>query len=188
MLSKLLTTEPIIRLYRRRAASPSCATGASRSPSAETSFVDDPKCCPVSFLWYLFTIFNRAVRSMLIVVEDDDGVRVLVEELLLDRGYDVISAQTGDEGLDRIRHEPRLSLVITDIRMPGIDGWELARRAMEVRADLKILYITGYPGEQRPDGAPPGPLLRKPWRAGEFYQCLEQLISSGDARRFDPPP
>jgi two-component system, cell cycle response regulator CpdR len=123
---------------------------------------------------------------MLIVVEDDDGVRVLVEELLLDRGYNVISAQTGAEGLDRIRREPRLSLVITDIRMPGIDGWELARRATEMRADLKVLYITGYPGEQRPDDAPPGPLLRKPWRAGEFYEYLEQLIGSDDARRVGP--
>ena len=125
---------------------------------------------------------------MLIVVEDDDGVRVLVKELLLDRGYNVITAQTGAEGLDRIRREPLLSLVITDIRMPGIDGWELARRATEMRADIKVLYITGYPGEQRPDDAPPGPLLRKPWRAGEFYKCLEQLIGSHAARGVDRQP
>src|SRR5215831_6513132 len=57
---------------------------------------------------------------MLIVVDDDDGIRVLLEELLVDRGYDVITAQNGAEGLDRIRREPRLSLLITDIRMPGI--------------------------------------------------------------------
>ena len=86
----------------------------------------------------------------------------------------------------KIQHEPRLSLLITDIRMPGIDGWELARRAREMRADIKVIYITGYPGEQRPDDAPPGPLLRKPWRAGEFYECLEQLIGSDDARRAGP--
>ena len=125
---------------------------------------------------------------MLIVVEDDDGVRVLVKELLLDRGYNVITAQTGAEGLDRIRREPRLCLVITDIRMPGIDGWELARRATEMRADIKVLYITGYPGEQRPDDAPPGPLLRKPWRAGEFYKCLEQLIGSDGPGYLGPQP
>jgi CheY-like chemotaxis protein len=125
---------------------------------------------------------------MVIVVDDDDGVRVLVEELLLDRGYDVVSARNGVEGLDRIQREPRLSLVIADIRMPGIDGWELARRAREMRADLKVLYITGYPGEQRPDDAPPGPLLRKPWRAGEFNKCIEQLIGSDDAHRIGPQP
>ena len=122
----------------------------------------------------------------MIVVDDDDGVRVLIKELLLDRGYDVITAQSGAEGLDQIQHEPRLSLVITDIRMPGIDGWEFARRATEMRPGLKVLYITGYPGEQAPDDAPPGPLLRKPWRAGEFYQSIEQLIGSGGARQFGP--
>ena len=124
---------------------------------------------------------------MLNVVDDDEGVRVLLEELLLDRGYDVVSAQNGAEGLDQIQREPRFSLLITDIRMPGIDGWELARRARTMRADMKILYITGYPGEQRPGDAPPGPLLRKPWRAGEFYNCVEQLIGPDDAPRLDQP-
>jgi len=78
--------------------------------------------------------------------------------------------------------------MITDIRMPGIDGWELARRATDMRPNLKVLYITGYPGEETPDDAPPGPLLRKPWRAGEFYRSIEQLIGSDDARRFGPQP
>jgi len=118
---------------------------------------------------------------MLIVVDDNEQVRDLLKELLLDRGYEVTTAPNGKAGLDQIRREPRLSLVITDIRMPGIDGWELARRAREVRADLKVLYITGYPGEQRPDDAPPGPLLRKPWQMGDFYKCIEQLIGSDDA-------
>jgi two-component system cell cycle response regulator CpdR len=114
---------------------------------------------------------------MIIVVDDGDGVRLLVETLLLDRGYDVITAQNGAEGLDRIQREPRLSLIVTDIRMPGIDGWQLARRATEIRPDIKVLYITGYPGEQPPDDAPSGPLLRKPWRSHEIYRCIEQLIS-----------
>jgi len=120
---------------------------------------------------------------MIIVVEDDDGIRALIEELLLDLGYEVITAQGGAEGLDRIQSEPRLSMIITDIRMPGIDGWEFARRATTVRPDLKVLYITGYPGEQPPANAPPGPLLRKPWRAGEFDRCVEQLIGSEAAHR-----
>jgi len=125
---------------------------------------------------------------MLIVVDDDDEIRVLAKELLLDRGYHVITAQNGAEGLDQIQHEPQLTLMITDIRMPGIDGWELARRATDMRPNLKVLYITGYPGEETPDDAPPGPLLRKPWRAGEFYRSIEQLIGSDDARRFGPQP
>ena len=129
-------------------------------------------------------VVRLKLRSMIIIAEDDDGVRVLTEELLLDRGYDVITAQNGAKALDRIRREPGVSLVITDIRMPGIDGWELARRTTELRPDIKVLYMTGYSGEQRPDDAPRGPLLRKPWRSGEFYRFIEQLIGSDDAHRF----
>jgi len=87
---------------------------------------------------------------MLIVVEDDDGVRVLVEELLLDRGYSVITAPTGAEGLDRIRHEPRLSLVITDIRMPGIDGWELAVAQRRCGPTLRFFTLRGIRGSKAP--------------------------------------
>jgi len=123
---------------------------------------------------------------MMIVVEDDEGVRGLTKELLLDRGYHVITARNGAEGLARIESEPRLSIVITDIRMPGIDGWELARRAKAVRPDIKVLYITGYPGERRPADAPTGRLLRKPWRAGEFYRCVEELIDPNEMQRRAP--
>jgi CheY-like chemotaxis protein len=123
---------------------------------------------------------------MLIVVDDEEGVRVLLEELLRDRGYSVITAQDGSQGLDLIQREPRLQLIITDIRMPGINGWELARRAMRVRNDIKVIYITGYAGEQRPDDAPPGPLLRKPWRTGDFFRCIEQAIGSEQADGHGP--
>jgi CheY-like chemotaxis protein len=123
---------------------------------------------------------------MMIIVEDDDGVRTLTKELLLGRGYDVVTAENGAQGLERIKREPRLSIVITDIRMPGIDGWELARRATEVRPNIKVLYITGYPGEQPPSDAPPGHLLRKPWRVAEFYRCVEELVGSDEAHPLDP--
>ena len=124
---------------------------------------------------------------MLIVVEDEEGVRALLEELLRDRGYSVITAENGTQGLDLVEREPNLRLIITDIRMPGIDGWEFARRAMQVRSDIKVVYITGFAGERRPDDAPPGPLLRKPWRAREFFRCIEQLIGSGSGEGYGPP-
>ena len=121
---------------------------------------------------------------MIMVVEDDDGVRGLLEELLLGRGYKVITAQNGDDALGQIQRDPRLSLMITDIRMPGIDGWELARRATEMLPNIKVLYITGYPGQECPADAPQGPLVRKPWRLRELYTCIERLIGSDDDHPF----
>ena len=118
------------------------------------------------------------LRTLIIVVEDDDRVRALVEDLLLDRGYDVITARNGAEGLSQIQREPCLSLLITDIRMPGIDGWELARRARAVLPSLKVLYMTGYSSEHRPDDTPLGPVLRKPWHMHEMHECIEQLLAA----------
>jgi len=111
---------------------------------------------------------------MILLVDDDDGVRALTGQMLQDRGYSVIAARDGAEGLDKLVNEPRLSLILTDIRMPGIDGWELARRARAIRPDIKLMYITGYP-EETPANAPAGPLLRKPWHMGEFHNFVGQL-------------
>jgi CheY-like chemotaxis protein len=115
---------------------------------------------------------------MIIVVEDDDSVRAITEDLLLDRGYDVITARNGTEGLSRIQREPCLSLLVTDIRMPGIDGWEVARRATAIIPRLKVLYMTGYSSEDRPDDAPLGPVLRKPWHMHEMLRCIERLLGA----------
>ena len=125
---------------------------------------------------------------MLIVEEDDDGVRPLVEELLLDRGYNVITAHTGAEGLDAsgAARACLLSSPISECQGSMDGNWRAARPRCAPTS--RFFNITGYPGEQRPDDAPPGPLLRKPWRAGEFYQCLEQLIGSNNVRRLHPRP
>jgi len=93
------------------------------------------------------------------------------------REYRVITARNGEEALAEIRGNYLISLLLTDIRMPGIPGWELARRAVEMRP-IKVMYITGWLGQEVPDGAPHGPLLRKPWGASEFYRCVERLIGA----------
>ena len=112
---------------------------------------------------------------MILLVDDDDGVRSLIEQILRERGHTVINAENGNQALSQIQHQPQLSLLITDIRMPGIDGWEVARQAIKLRPNIKVMYITGY-REDAPADVPNGPLLRKPWRMSEFYTCVEQLV------------
>ena len=114
---------------------------------------------------------------LILVVEDDNNVRCLIKDMLALREYRVITARNGEEALAEIRGNYLISLLLTDIRMPGISGWELARRAVEMRP-IKVMYITGWLGQEVPDGAPHGPLLQKPWRASEFYRCVERLIGA----------
>ena len=114
---------------------------------------------------------------LILVVEDDNNVRCLIKDMLALREYRVITARNGEEALAEIRGNYLISLLLTDIRMPGIPGWELARRAVEMRP-IKVMYITGWLGQEVPDGAPHGPLLQKPWGVSEFYRCVERLIGA----------
>ena len=114
---------------------------------------------------------------LILVVEDDADIRVMIEQMLELRGYCVTGVRDGAEAITAIQRNPRISFLLTDIRMPGISGWELARRAVEIRP-MKVMYITGWLGQEVPGGAPHGPLLQKPWSASEFYRCVERLIGA----------
>jgi CheY-like chemotaxis protein len=81
----------------------------------------------------------------LLVVEDEEGVRILVRDYLRMNGYTVLEAGHGEEAL-RIacEHSGTISLMITDVIMPGMNGRELAERMSLLRPAMKVLYISGY--------------------------------------------
>jgi CheY-like chemotaxis protein len=81
-----------------------------------------------------------------LVVEDDEDLRSLMAQALKQQGYKALEAANGEEGLllfDRYRQE--INLVVTDIVMPVMSGFELTDLLMPLRAQLKVLYISGYP-------------------------------------------
>jgi CheY-like chemotaxis protein len=114
---------------------------------------------------------------LILVVEDDNNVRIMIEQMLELRGYSVTGVRDGAEAITAIQRDPNISFLLTDIRLPGILGWEVARRATEIRP-MKVMYITGFLEQEAPDNAPHGPLMRKPWRASEFYRRVERLIGA----------
>jgi len=65
--------------------------------------------------------------------------------MLRDLGYRVLSASSAQAALTiLLQDQPKIHLLLTDVVMPGINGRELGRRAMQLRPSLKILYMTGY--------------------------------------------
>jgi CheY-like chemotaxis protein len=81
----------------------------------------------------------------ILVVEDDEDVRNYVTETLRELNYQVISASSAQAALTSLLQDtPKIQLMLTDVVMPGINGRELARRASEIRPDLRVLYMTGY--------------------------------------------
>jgi PAS domain S-box-containing protein len=88
---------------------------------------------------------NCRGSETLLVVEDEEGVRVLVRDYLRMNGYTVLEAGDGEEALRLAgEHSGAISLMITDVIMPGMNGRELAERMALLRPNMKVLYISGY--------------------------------------------
>ncbi|WP_162233498.1 MULTISPECIES: GAF domain-containing hybrid sensor histidine kinase/response regulator [unclassified Sphingomonas] len=79
-----------------------------------------------------------------LVVEDESRVRSFSVEVLRDLGYAVLHASNGPEALALLEQGVRVTLLFTDVVMPGMTGRELADRALAMRPGLRVLYTTGY--------------------------------------------
>jgi PAS domain S-box-containing protein len=88
---------------------------------------------------------RAADGETVLVVDDEPTVRMLVAEVLQELGYTAIEVADGSTGLQVLRSDQRIDLLITDVGLPGgINGRQVADGAREVRPDLKVLFITGY--------------------------------------------
>jgi CheY-like chemotaxis protein len=80
-----------------------------------------------------------------LVVEDDAAVRALVCKVLREFGYNVLGAEDGNLAVGISgREQGPISLLVTDVGIPGMDGHELARRLRETRPALRVLFLSGY--------------------------------------------
>jgi PAS domain S-box-containing protein len=88
---------------------------------------------------------QRGAGETVLVVDDEPGVRMLINEVLEELGYTVLEAENGVSGLHILESNRRVDLLITDVGLPGgMNGRQLADAALVRRRDLKILFITGY--------------------------------------------
>ena len=83
----------------------------------------------------------RAVKETVLVVEDADGVRAPGRRMLERQGYTVLIAANADEALQLFERSSSIDVLLTDVVMPGGSGPELARRLVERRPALKVIYM-----------------------------------------------
>jgi FixJ family two-component response regulator len=81
--------------------------------------------------------------NKLLLVDDEDGIRTVLSLLLADMGFAVTTAARGDEAL-AIYQEQRPAIVLSDIKMPGMDGIELLKRVKALNPDTEVLLLTGH--------------------------------------------
>ncbi len=116
----------------------------------------------------------------ILLVEDEAGIRELAGDFLQRRGYRVLTAMDGVEAL-RIAegHEELIHLLVTDMVMPNLGGTELARRLREVRPQIKVLFMSGYPDHPALAGADigaHGTVLQKPFMLDTLAQQVRALL------------
>jgi len=91
------------------------------------------------------TVADRRVGRVL-VIDDDRSARMLLERVLQKAGHTVSLVDTAEEGLTLLGSQP-FDLLITDKNLPGIDGFEVLRRARQTNPTLQAILITGFPTE-----------------------------------------
>ena len=116
--------------------------------------------------------------ATVLLVDDEELVRIGTAEMLMDLGYSVIQAGSGVEALALLRgREADIDLLVTDYLMPGLSGADVAQEARRLRPELPALLMTGYTNLVQGPGAEL-PRLAKPFRQVELASRLAELLEA----------
>jgi CheY-like chemotaxis protein len=83
----------------------------------------------------------------ILVAEDEALLRMIAVEILVAAGFQVFEASDGVEALELLKANPQIALLVSDIKMPRMDGYALVEAGLALRPDLKVLLMTGYARE-----------------------------------------
>jgi len=118
--------------------------------------------------------------KVVLVVEDEPVVRSLVVEVLDELGYTTLEAGDGQAGLDLLQSQQRIDLLITDIGLPLINGRQMADAAIASRANLKVLFMTGYAENAAASKGFLGPnmqMITKPFAFESLASRVRQMLA-----------
>jgi len=114
-----------------------------------------------------------------LLAEDEPMLRQVVGQTLRHSGYRVIEAEDGTAGLEMLRSEALIDVLLTDVKMPGLNGYELAEAGLSLRPTMKVMLMTGYADEAIPDAIRLAsiPILRKPFDFAKLASSVREGIS-----------
>lgn len=118
----------------------------------------------------------------ILVVDDEEAVRMLIHEALAELGYRVVEAETGAAALSVLTSDPDIDLLLTDVGLPGgMNGRQLADAARVSRPDMRVLFVTGYAQNSTFGAQEFGPdmhVLRKPFLIDELVTRVADVLDA----------
>ena len=102
-------------------------------------------------------------RIPILLAEDEAMLRIIAVEMLEDAGFRVFEAGDGVEALELLKTNPEITLLVSDIKMPRMDGYALAEAGLQFKPSLKVLLMTGYSQEPPPQLLKAVQVLHKPF-------------------------
>jgi len=113
--------------------------------------------------------------ARILIVDDEEDVRIALKQVLERAGYEVTVAATGNEGLDVMKREGA-DLVITDVIMPGVDGIATAKKIREKYRDTRIIVISGG-GRTAPEPYEPDAISTRSYLASASKAGADQTLT-----------
>lgn len=115
--------------------------------------------------------------ARVLCVDDEPFIRLMLIDTMERLGLEPVEAANGEEALE-VAESMTPDLLITDIRLGGIDGWEVAERVRELHPGVPVIYISGFPTQGK---SLQGALyLAKPFRPRELEAAVRQLLSASE--------
>ena len=130
---------------------------------------------------------SRAGETVM-VVEDDPAVRMLIVDVLEGLGYRIIKAVDGTEAVTLLDTAPPISLLVTDVGLPGVNGRQVASHARERMPALKVLFVTGYAEQARVRSGfldPGMDLITKPFAIDALAAKVDEMLGAVDRAEAD---
>lgn len=119
---------------------------------------------------------------LVFLVDDEDLIRTTLREVLEDGGYGVEIASTAKEAMAKLEgNGVSFAALVTDINLDGkITGWDIAKRAREIRAEIAVIYMSGRAGDEWvANGVPHSVLLNKPFAPAQLITAVSTLLTTG---------
>ncbi len=119
--------------------------------------------------------------ALILLADDDTSLRPFIASALERAGHQVMVASDGLEALTLIKtnNQHPFDLLLSDVVMPGMDGIELSKRAVDVQPGLKVMFITGFSGivSSRDDAVTKNKMMTKPFHLNDLITQIERLLS-----------